>query len=394
MHLNATTYRLEDADRLKKIPLILFLVGLAGGATYAATHSEQFYYSYLTAYLFWLGPALGGLFFTMLHHLTGSVWSIVLRKFAEAFAATIPALAVLFIPILFGLHDLYHWSHAEAVAADPLLSKKAGWLNPAFFGIRAALYLGIWAFLAWRLGKLSDRQDGGMTEELKSGFLKVSAPGMILFALTVSFASFDWMMSLNPHWYSTIFGVYYAMGSIMAFLGLLIVVVTRLQAKGILAQEITAEHRHDVGKLFFAFIILWAYMAFSQYFLIWYANLPEETIYYRMRWVGSWRTVSLLIVFGHFVVPFFALISRPAKRNPLLLGIIALWMLLMHWVDIYWNVAPHQHKEGAHISPADFTTMLLIGVVVFYFFWRRLASHPIIPVGDPKLADSLALVSK
>jgi len=392
MRYNANTYWLEDTARLKRVPLMLFIIGLAGSGSFAATHPEQFFHSYLTAYLFWIGPALGGLFFTMIHHLTGSVWSVTVRRIAESLASTIPIMALLFVPILLGMHDLFEWSHPEAVA-DPILLGKSPFLNPTFFTIRAVIYFAVWSFLAWRLWTLSDRQDGGATPEIRSGLLKVSALGMILFALTISFAAFDWMMSLQPHWYSTIYGVYFAMGSVMSAIAVMILVTARLQKWGALTEEITAEHRHDLGKIFFTFIILWAYMAFSQYFLIWYANLPEETVFYHARWIGSWKAVSLLIVFGHFVIPFFALISRPAKRSLVVLPIIAVWMLVMHWVDLYWNVMPGFHKEGAHISPSDITAMVLIGSLFLGRFWTHLSSRPLIPVGDPKLSDSIHHVS-
>jgi len=393
MRYNAETYRLEDSAHLAKPWLIIGILGLALALGGMSMHAEKFASAYLTAWLFWLGIGLGGLFLTMLHHLTGSIWSVAIRRIAEAAASTLPVMAVLFIPILLGIHDLYEWSHPEALH-DHLLVKKAVWLNPTFFTIRAVIYLGIWSFLAWRLHAISVESDKGETAEHKSRMLKVAAPGMIIFALSVSFASFDWMMSLTPHWYSTIYGVYFAMGSIMAFLGFLIIAVARLQAKGALVGVITNEHRHDMGKLFFAFIILWAYMAFSQYFLIWYANLPEETIFYRQRWVGSWKAVSLLIVFGHFVLPFFLLISRPAKRNITLLSLICGWMLLMHYVDLTWNIGPTFSPEGLHITPWHLTSLIGIGGLVIYFFIRTLAKHPLVPVGDPRLGDSINTLSK
>lgn len=393
MRYNAGTYSIEEAPRAGRPALALGILGLAGMAGSIATHSEQFYHSYLIAYLFWLGIGLGGLFIVMLHHLTGSVWSVVLRRIAESLAMTIPLMALLFVPILFGIHDLYEWSHPEA-ASDPILMKKAIWLNPVFFAIRAFVYLGIWSFLAWRLTRISLEQDKEGTADCKHRFIKTSAPGMILFALTVSFAAFDWLMSLAPHWYSTIYGVYFAMGSIMAALATVILTVMQLQKKQALIGIVSAEHRHDLGKLLFAFMILWTYMAFSQYFLIWYANIPEETIFYQRRWIGSWKGVSLLLVFGHFVIPFFVLISRPAKRSVNVLGTMAVWLLVMHWIDLYWNVMPNLRPAGAHISPRDLTATIAIGGLVIWWFIRNLVKHSLAPVGDPKLRASINTVSK
>jgi hypothetical protein len=394
MNYNTTTYRLEDTKRLVRVPLILALLAFSGLVSYAANHSAQFYHSYLNAFLFWLGLGLGGLFFTMLHHLTSSIWSVVLRRIAEALANTLPLLAILFIPILFGLHDLYPWSHSAEVAADPSLLKKAGYLNPTFFTIRAVIYFVVWSLLAWRLGAISDAQDKGANEAQKGSFIRFSAPGMILFAVTVSFAAFDWMMSLFPKWYSTIYGVYFGMGSIMATLAVMALIIAQLRRSGALKNEITEEHYHDLGKLLFAFVILWTYMAFSQYFLIWYANIPEETIYYRDRWIGSWKAVSLLIVFGSFVIPFLVLISRPAKRNLKVLVVVAIWLLLMHWTDLFWNIEPTLHTENMHIAPSDFTAMIGIGALFFWRFWSYLTKRPLMPVGDPKLEASIHTISK
>jgi hypothetical protein len=393
MRYNADTFRIEDAGRIAKPALIVGIVGFAGSIAGLMGSSERFYFSYLTAYLFWLGLGLGGLFITMLHHLTGSVWSVVFRRIAEALSSTLPLMALLFVPVALGIHNLYEWSHPEALS-DPILAKKAGFLNPTFFIIRAVIYLGGWSFLAWKLRSLSLQQDENPHVDFKPRFVKVSAPGMIFFALSISFAAFDWMMSLFPHWYSTIYGVYFAMGSIMASMALIIVVTVRLQAMGILKETISAEHRHDLGKLVFAFMILWAYMAFSQYFLIWYANLPEETIYYHQRWIGSWKTVALMIVFGHFTIPFLLLISRPAKRHPAFLAVMAVWMMAIHYIDLYWNVMPVNAPEGAAVHHTDLTMLIALGGLFMFWFLRTLSSHPLVPVGDPKLSASIHIVSR
>lgn len=393
MVYNAENYRIEADGRFGKPALIVGALGLIVSLGGILSHRETFFAAYLTAWLFWLGIALGGLFLVMLHHLTGSVWSVIVRRIAEGLAGTIPILAVLFLPILLGIHDLYEWSHPEALH-DAILVHKASWLNPTAFSVRAIIYLSLWSFLTWKLRKLSFQQDIGDSPSLKSRFLGTSAWGMILFSLSISFAAFDWLMSLTPHWFSTIYGVYFAMGSIMASLAMLIVSISRLQSKGALVEVINEERRHDLGKLFFAFIILWAYMAFSQYFLIWYANLPEETIFYHHRWTGSWKAVSLAIVFGHFVLPFFLLISRPAKRGPILLPLVSGWMLLMHYIDLYWNVMPTFSRDGASISPWHFSTLIGIGGITIYFFIRSLVKYPLVPVKDIRLAESINIVSK
>jgi hypothetical protein len=196
-------------------------------------------------------------------------------------------------------------------------------------------------------------------------------------------------MSLDAHWYSTIFGAYVFAGSVMAGLAFIALLALSLRARGILVEEITVEHYHDLAKLTFAFVIFWAYMAFSQYLLIWYANIPEETIWFEHRWHGSWKIVSLIVVFGHFVVPFFVLVTRAAKRNFGALKFITVWLLLMHWVDIYWLVMPSHSEHGVSLSWMDAAAMLLVGGVSFWYLWRRLAAQPLLPLSDPKLSESI-----
>lgn len=392
MRFNQDSYRIEDLGRLRVLPLILGVLALVISVTGWISNSEQFYYSYLTSFIFWLSVALGALFFILLHHLVNATWSVVVRRIAETMMMNIPVLLIFMIPILFGIHDLFHWSHHDAVAHDAILQKKESYLNTTFFIVRAIAYFLIWIALSYFLFRKSLKQDNGELDPANTGMVSISAPGMILFAATITFAAFDWMMSLDPHWYSTIYGVNFFAGSVMAMLAVLILISSWLRFKGILTDVITIEHFHDMGKLLFAFIILWAYMAFSQYFLIWYANIPEETVWYLHRWEGSWKNVSLLIVFGHFVLPFFALITRPAKRNPLYLSIIAIWILIMHWVDLFWNITPNLHHH-AHISWMDFTTMAGIGGVCCWFFWNRLKVHPIVAHNDPKLSTSIKMIN-
>ncbi len=234
------------------------------------------------------------------------------------------------------------------------------------------------------LSKSSLVQDKGHTERLASRFKHISAPGLIIFALTTTFAAFDWLMSLDAHWYSTIFGVYIFSGCVVAFLSFLILVVLALRRNGILVEAITVERLHDLGRLLFAFVVFWAYMAFSQYFLIWYANIPEETIWFLHRWEGSWKAVSLLLVIGHFVVPFFILITHAAKRSGIMLAVMASWMLFMHWVDLHWVIMPTLHHEGFHLSWMDFSAFIAVGGICVWAFWARAARHPLVPVGDPR----------
>ncbi len=382
-------YRLSGRRFFQQPALILGIAGvIATIAGYFVDHS-QFFFSYLTAYIFWLTISLGALFFTMLHHLTGADWSVVLRRILETLSMVFPVMAILFIPILFGLYDLYHWSHEDAVLADPILQKKSAYLNPVFYTIRVVIYFTIWILLARGLYKTSLAQDGGHQPDHTVKMRKISAPGMVLFALSITFAAFDWLMSLDAHWYSTIFGVYVFGGSLLAILTFLVIFANLLRKTGILAETITIEHYHDLGKFLFAFTIFWGYIGFSQYFLIWYANIPEETIWYLHRWEGSWKIITMTIVFGHFLIPFLALMPRFTKRNLTVLTFFAVWILIMHWIDIFWLVMPSFHHHGALFSWMDLSATLGIGGLYLWYFLQKYYEHPLVPVGDPRLDVSI-----
>jgi len=393
MQIDRNTYRMTDKGSYANVALIVGIIGLVASAIGYFVDSRQFFFSWLTGFAFWVTIGAGGLFFTMMHYLVGARWSIVIRRFAEAAAWTLPFMAIFFIPILFGLYDLYHWSHPEAVAQDHLLQWKSPYLNVPFFIIRFVIYFGVWFLLSYLLNKYSLQQDETPTVALRQKLRTVSAPGMIAFALTITFASFDWLMSLEAHWYSTIFGVYIFSGGVVGFLAFMTMFILYMNKKNILSDVISKEHYHDLGKLTFAFIIFWAYMAFSQYLLIWYANMPEETIWFRQRWVGSWKGLSLFLVLGNFAVPFFILITRLAKRKPVFLQIMVAWLFFMHFVDLYWVVMPSLHAGGAAVSWIDFATVIGIGGIFCRLYFQRLTSIPLIPVKDPKLQESIRQVS-
>jgi len=251
--------------------------------------------------------------------------------------------------------------------------------------------------VALYLRRISNRQDQEHSEKLMFNARKVSAPAMILFAITITFASFDWLMSLDPHWFSTIFGVYLFSGAFLAFLCTLILVTICNKRNGVLEGVITVEHRHDIAKFTFAFIIFWTYMAFSQYLLIWYANIPEETYWFLKRWDGHWKLISLIVIFGHFAFPFLALITRAAKRSMVWMGLMALWILAMRWVDLYWIVFPSSHEGGLHLPGITWIgalgSMMAIGGFFVWFFWSRYTSKPLVPVKDPRLAASIEFVN-
>lgn len=383
-------YIITNKGSLGKIGLVGGLVLLAASIAGYFMDPAQFFQSYLLGYIFWLTLALGGLFFTLISHLFGADWSIVLRRISEATMYTFPLLAILFIPILFGMHDIYHWTHEDLILNDEIIKAKTAYLNTPFFIIRAAFYFTCWFVISRILYKLSLKQDTEPSDTLIAKINRISAPSIIVFALTSSFASFDWLMSLDPHWFSTIYGLYFFGGNFLAVLCFLILMAFYLRRRGYLTDIITVEHYHDLGKLLFAFLIFWGYMGFSQYFLIWYANIPEETIWYIVRWENGWHIVTMSLVIIHFTIPFLVLTLRSIKRNFTAMKIIASWVFIMHFVDMFWLTAPtFAHGHEPSVSWMAITVLLGIGGLFIWNVWQNLISHPIVPVGDRRLQTSI-----
>ncbi|MBK6848193.1 MAG: quinol:cytochrome C oxidoreductase [Proteobacteria bacterium] len=364
--------------------VVHWLLGRGAGA------ARQAHFSYLVAMLYWLSIALGALFFVIVQFATKAGWSVVVRRLAEHAMITLPLLGLLFVPIVGGMHELFHWSHPEAMQHDALLASKAPYLNVPFFSARALLYFVTWTALAWLFYRRSVRQDLDGAPQATERLQRLSGPAIILFALTVTFAAFDWLMSLDPHWYSTMFGVYYFAGCVVAIFAFLALVGLLLRRARVLADVITVEHYHDLGKLLFGFTVFWTYIAFSQFMLIWYGNLPEETIWYARRLIGSWGQVTLVLALGHFVVPFFYLMTRATKRRGATLLPAALWLLTVHYLDLYWLVMPILHPEGARPCLLDLTAFLGVGGCFVALFGRQLRRHALVPMRDPRLAESLA----
>jgi hypothetical protein len=366
-----------------------------------ATDLGHFYFSYLTAFMFWLAIALGALGFVVIHHAVRAGWSVVVRRLAEHLMTGLPILALLFLPILAGLfvpgghgdHEtwLFHWTHAPD---DPVIAAKSGYLNTTFFIIRAAIIFGLWFVLVRFYRAKSIGQDAAGEAELTRDVQWWAPLGTLAFAVTLTVAAIDWMMSLDPHWYSTIFGVYYFAGCIISVNAVLVLLSIWLQKHGLLRNVINTEHFHDLGKYVWSFTIFWAYIGFSQYMLIWYANIPEETMWFGYRMNGTWLYVSLFLGVGHFVVPFFGMMSRHIKRNPKTLMFGAVWMLCMHWVDMYWLIQPvmtnHHGVQDAPFHIMDITAFVGIGAILFGVVIRNLLAVPLVPVKDPRLQESLA----
>lgn len=374
-------------DALQRIALGVGGLGLIATAIGFVTNADQFYRSYLLAYVFVLGIPLGCLSLLMVHHLTGGGWGLVIRRTFEAASRTIPVMALLFLPIVFGMHTLYEWTHAEA-ANDPIIAQKAIYLNETGFLIRAVVYFAIWSFFALALTRLSARQDSEPVHFTR--FENLAGPGLLIYALSLTFASVDWMMSLDPHWFSTLFGLWVMVSQALTALAFTIVIAFLVSRDGRMSQLITTAKFHDYGTLLYAFVMLWAYLSYSQFLIIWSANLPEEIPYYLQRLGGGWSIVMLVVVLGHFVLPWTLLLFRATKRASHRLVAVAVFMLLMRFVDTFWLISPWTNHGDFGIHWIDVTALLgLLGLWVG-LFCHNLRSRALVPVGDPYLAEALA----
>jgi hypothetical protein len=369
------------------------LIGVIGSYALASGREgglDELLQTYLVSFAFFLSLSLGALFFVMLQHVTRAGWSVVVRRVAEAMAANVWLMAVLAVPILLGVEHLYKWAKPGVAATDPLVAAKVGFLNTEFFLIRIAVYFIVWSVLAWFFYSNSKRQDDSGDPALTRRMEVVSAPGIVLFALTLNFAAFDLLMSLDPHWFSTIYGVYYFASAVLLFFAVMPKIMMWFQMQGLLKHAVTVEHYHDLGKFMFAFTVFWAYIAFSQYMLIWYGNIPEETQWYLKRQTGDWTWVSLALLFGHFILPFLMLISRHVKRRPLPLAVIGVFVAVMCWVDMYWLVIPEFSPGVARFGVLDVLVYLgIAGIYSAVLVWR-LGRTSLVPEKDPRLVESLA----
>ena len=389
--VDAAQMNLPAGSLWRHLPLMGAIAALLGiGASYAMRgggDEKQFYYSWLVAFLYFMSLGLGALFFTLIQYVTKTGWGIVVRRLVENTAAALTVMVLAFIPVYLGLTRLYPWTDSEHL--DAILQGKTWFLRTDFFLILSLFYFAVWIFLAWWYRAGSVRQDETGDTDLTRSRVKWAGPGIIVFALTTTFAMFHWAMSLDPHWYSTIFGVYYFAGSLVCVFAFLSLVVIGLRRAGCLEGFVTTEHMHDLGKLLFAFVVFWAYIGFSQFFLIWYANIPEETSWYLARLNHGWQPVTVFLAIGHFGVPFFFLMSRHIKRKNLTLGLGSAWMLGMHFVDMHWLVMPAYQEKEFGFTVMDFTTMLGVGGLFLAAFGFFLTRAKLVPAKDPRLIESI-----
>ncbi|MCA9626933.1 MAG: hypothetical protein KC766_04685 [Myxococcales bacterium] len=390
--------RLGDlSGTLLKVGGGMAVVGLGGAAALGATAGDgfaHFFHSYLVAFWWGLTITLGSLFFILIQHLTKARWSPVVRRVAEIFVSNMPALAVLslvvLVPVILGNSALYPWNDPHHVAQSHVLQHKEGYLNKTFFLIRWVFYFAVWIGLGSKLAKNSVQQDVSGDPALSRKSFALSAPGMLLFALTTTFGAIDMIMSLEPEFFSTMFGVYVFAGCQLSFHCVLALTLLWLQGAGRLTKSVSVHHFHDIGKMMFAFIVFWAYIAFSQFMLIWYADIPEETVWFKPRFVEGWQWVSIVQLVGHFVIPFFGLVSRHVKRNRKALAFWAIYILVVHYIDLYWLIMPSYDGQRAPLSAMDLLALIGVAGVLIANAARVASGINLRPTKDPRLAKSLA----
>ncbi len=386
-------------DGRKLAPLLLVSGVIAVGLAWVAGTQEvrgarHFSYAYLLSFCYFVSFSLGALFFVLVQHLTRAGWSVVVRRLAEILAAALPYVGLLFVPIavalLLGSSALYDWNDPELLAHDAALAKKAPYLNAPFFVIRSVFYFAVWGSLARYFFRQSTRQDATGDPRLTLSLQRWSAPGLVAFAITICFASFDWLMSLDPHWVSTIFGVYFFAGCVVGVFALLVILVFLAQQRGALERTVTVEHYHDLGKQLFGYVFFWGYIAFSQYLLIWYANLPEETRWLVVRQSHGWQWIGLLLLFGNLLLPFLGLLSRHVRRNRAWLTGWAAFLLVMHWVDLYWLVMPVFDERYLTFGWVDGLCLIGVGSLYLAAVVHVATGPSLVPTRDPRLNESLA----
>jgi hypothetical protein len=378
--------------RVGAIALALSLIGFVRSPAQLVglfVDVRQFLQSYLMAYMLCLGVTLGCLALGMVHQLSGGAWGVLIRRQIGAASRVLPVMTLLFIPIALGMHHLYPWTNADLVARDEMLQHKRLYLNTPFFLVRAAIYFIAWNTLSYFLNAWSLEQDRNPDPRIARRMQRVSAGGLLLYGLTITFASFDWLMSLDPHWFSTMYGVLILGGQGLTAMAFLIASLVWLSRRPPLDRIVVASHFHDLGNLLLAFVMLWAYFSFSQYLIIWAGNLPHEISWYLRRVNSSWRWVGIGLMLFHFALPFVLLLLRIVKRQADTIVKVAYWILFVRVVDLLWLIAPEHHPGGISISPLDVVLPIALGSLWLGCFVWQLRGRAILPLHDPQFDEAL-----
>jgi hypothetical protein len=372
-----------SVSRFQRIALIVGIVFTLLLLVGFFVDRNQFFHSYVFAFSFWAGISIGSLALLMLQHLTGGGWGFVIRRVLEASTRTLPLILLLFVPIVLGAHSIYLWTHQEELEKHPVLLEKAKYLNLSFFTVRSAIYFGIWLVLAYFLNRWSLLQDRTADRQYLKRMRVLSGPGMVLLIFTVTFASIDWFMSLDPEWSSTIYGFIYVAAWALSGLAFTIAVMAALSKQAPMDDVVGQYHFHDLGKLLLALVMLWTYFAFSQFLIIWSGNLPEEIRWYHPRIHGAWGAIALMVVVLHFAFPFLFLLSRSFKRDAGKLVIVAVLILVMRLLDFYWMITPNFTGEHFHFSWMDLVAPIGMGGLWLGLFARELTRRALVPINDP-----------
>ena len=378
-------------DNISKIGSILFVAGLVLGIAGFVFDAYRASYAYLVSFIFFLSIVVGSLFLVALEYAANADWSTPFRRISEFLAAGLPLLLIFVIPLLFNTGSLFQWSHSDYINSDAMLQAKSAYLNTPFFMVRVFAIIIIWIFFYFLLIKNSRKQDVTGEQSLTKRNIVISVIFIPVFAISLTLVAVDWIMSLESKWFSTMFGVYLFAGVVMSSLAALSISAIKLKEKGFLHKAIKEDHFYSLGTLMFAFTVFWGYIAFSQYMLIWYGNLPEETFWFMQRWAGGWKIISILLIVTHFIVPFFFLLSYESKTNLKKLKFISIWLLCVHFLDIYWLIMPSMARDNHAYSFSwiDFVYPLIFIGVLLVVFKKVSDKNNLVPVGDPKLKRGL-----
>lgn len=378
------------SGRVQKNLLIILLLGCAATGAGLVLAPERTWPNLLLANYYLMSLGLAGVVFIALMYISNAGWATAIRRVPEAMTAALPVSAAVMLAVLFGVHTLYEWSRQAAVAHDRILQEKAGWLNVPFFIGRTLAYLAAWLALAHVIVRRSRKQDEDGNIEHTLASKKLSAVFIVIFAPTFTLASMDWIMSLQPHWYSTIFGVYNFSGLFLNGIATITVLVILLRRRGPFANIVTESHLHDLGKLVFAFSTFWMYIWFSQYILIWYANIPEEVRFYTVREQGGWLVFSIVNVVFNWVIPFGTLLPIWAKKNEGLLLRVCIIVMIGHWIDLFWMILPPFMEGTPRVFVWEIAPMAAMLAGFFLLTFKTLTKHRLVPSNDPYLVESLA----
>jgi hypothetical protein len=377
-------------DRIQRRALLVGVIGLAACLVGAVWNLEQFFRSYLLGYLFWIAIPLGSTAIVMMHHLTGGQWGVPIRRLLEAGSRTFLVMAVLFVPLLFGLSHLYSWARPAEVAADAILQYKHAYLNVPFFVGRTVIYFAVWLALAYFLNKWSFEQDRTGDPALATRLEALSAPGLILYGITVTFSSVDWAMSLEPKWFSTIYGMIFMVVQALAAMAFVIVVARLLADREPFSRVVSPSQFNDLGNLLLAFVMLWAYLSFSQLLIIWSGNLKDEITWYLSRASGGWAWLAVVLIVFHFFVPFLLLLSRDVKQRVKVLSVVAGSLIFLSLVDMFWLLVPAFEQAGPRLHWMDLAATAGIGGVWLAAFIWQLKEKPLLPLRDPRFQEAPA----